>query len=93
MAARHGASARTLGWEALPTGEAVSSAGTLLGPRSYGHTGWTGTSLWIDPDRDLFILLLTNRAFDPHTRRSFTKLHEIRGRVADAAARAADASH
>ena len=93
VASRHGASARTLGWEALPTGEAVSSAGTLLGPRSYGHTGWTGTSLWIDPDRDLFILLLTNRAFDPHTRRSFTKLHEIRGRVADAAARAADASH
>ena len=93
VTARRGASARTLGWEALPTGEEVSSAGTLLGPRSYGHTGWTGTSLWIDPDRDLFILLLTNRAFDPRTRRSFTKLHEIRGRVADAAARAADASH
>jgi CubicO group peptidase (beta-lactamase class C family) len=93
VAARRGAGARTLGWEALPTGEEVSSAGTLLGPRSYGHTGWTGTSLWIDPDRDLFILLLTNRAFDPRTRRSFTKLHEIRGRVADAATRAADASH
>ena len=93
VAARRGAGARTLGWEALPTGEEVSSAGTLLGPRSYGHTGWTGTSLWIDPDRDLFILLLTNRAFDPRSRRSFTKLHEIRGRVADAAARAADASH
>ena len=93
VAARRGASARTLGWEALPTGEEVSSAGTLLGSRSYGHTGWTGTSLWIDPDRDLFILLLTNRAFDPRTRHSFTKLHEIRGRVADAAARAADASH
>jgi CubicO group peptidase (beta-lactamase class C family) len=90
--ARRGASARTLGWEALPTGEAVSSAGSLLGPHSYGHTGWTGTSLWIDPDRDLFILLLTNRAFDPRTRHSFTTLHEIRGRVADAAARAADAS-
>jgi len=93
VGARRGAGARTLGWEALPTGEEVSSAGTLLGPRSYGHTGWTGTSLWIDPDRDLFILLLTNRAFDPRSRRSFTKLHEIRGRVADAAARAADASH
>jgi CubicO group peptidase (beta-lactamase class C family) len=89
--ARRGASARTLGWEALPTGEEVSSAGSLLGPNSYGHTGWTGTSLWIDPDRDLFIVLLTNRAFDPRTRNSFTKLHQIRGRVADAAARAADA--
>jgi CubicO group peptidase (beta-lactamase class C family) len=89
--AGRGASARTLGWEALPTGEEVSSAGTLLGPRSYGHTGWTGTSLWIDPDRGLFVLLLTNRAYAPRARRSFTILKEVRGRVADAAARAADA--
>jgi CubicO group peptidase (beta-lactamase class C family) len=88
--ARRGVSARTLGWEALPTGETVSSAGTLLGPRSYGHTGWTGTSLWIDPDRGLFILLLTNRAYDPRGGGSFTKLKEVRGRVADTAARAAD---
>jgi CubicO group peptidase (beta-lactamase class C family) len=90
---RRGASARTLGWEALPTGEETSSAGTLLGPHSYGHTGWTGTSLWIDPDRGLFVLLLTNRAYDPKVRGSLTKLKEVRGRVADAAARAADAAH
>ena len=89
--ARRGVSARTLGWEALPTGEETSSAGTLFGPQSYGHTGWTGTSLWIDPDRDLFVLLLTNRAYSPRVRGSFTKLKEIRGRVADAAARAIDA--
>jgi CubicO group peptidase (beta-lactamase class C family) len=89
--ARRGVSARTLGWEAVPTGEETSSAGTLFGPHSYGHTGWTGTSLWIDPDRDLFVLLLTNRAYDPRVRRSFTRLKEIRGRVADAAARAIDA--
>ena len=89
--ARRGVSARTLGWEALPTGEETSSAGTMFGPRSYGHTGWTGTSLWIDPDRNVFVLLLTNRAFDPHTRGSFTKLKQIRGRVADAAARSIDA--
>ncbi len=88
--ARRGVSARTLGWEALPTGEETSSAGTLFGPHSYGHTGWTGTSLWIDPDRDLFVLLLTNRAFHPKVRGSFTKLKEVRGRVADAAARLAD---
>jgi CubicO group peptidase (beta-lactamase class C family) len=87
--ARRGASARTLGWEALPTGEAVSSAGTRLGPRSYGHTGWTGTSLWIDPDRGIFVLLLTNRAYAARGR-SFTILKEVRGRVADAAAQAAD---
>lgn len=88
--ARRGVSARTLGWEALPTGEETSSAGALFGPHSYGHTGWTGTSLWIDPDRDLFVLLLTNRAFDPRTGKSFTKLKRVRGNVADAAARAAD---
>ena len=82
--------ARALGWQALPTGERVSSAGTLFGPRSFGHTGWTGTSLWIDPDRDLFVVLLTNRAFAPRARRSFTLLHEVRGGVADAAARASD---
>ncbi|MGH7530019.1 MAG: serine hydrolase domain-containing protein [Gemmatimonadales bacterium] len=87
-----GRSARTLGWEAVPTGETVSSAGTLFGPRSYGHTGWTGTSLWIDPDRDLFVVLLTNRAYAPRTRRSFTVLKQVRGQVADAAARAHDGS-
>jgi len=89
--ARRGVSARTLGWEALPTGEETSSAGTVFGPHSYGHTGWTGTSLWIDPDRDVFVLLLTNRAYNPRVRGSFTKLKEVRGRVADAAARAVDA--
>jgi CubicO group peptidase (beta-lactamase class C family) len=90
VAARRGVSARTLGWEALPTGEETSSAGTLFGPRSYGHTGWTGTSLWIDPDRDVFVVLLTNRAFNPRTRQSFTKLKHVRGQLADAAARSVD---
>lgn len=90
--ARRGSSARTLGWEAVPTGEEVSSAGTLLGARTYGHTGWTGTSLWIDPDRGLFVLLLTNRSYAQAggRRGTFTILKEVRGRVADAAARAAD---
>jgi len=84
--------ARALGWQALPTGESVSSAGTLFGQHSYGHTGWTGTSLWIDPDRDLFVVLLTNRAYAPRARKPFTVLKQVRGAVADAAARASDAS-
>jgi CubicO group peptidase (beta-lactamase class C family) len=82
---------RALGWQAVPTGEEVSSAGTLFGPQSYGHTGWTGTSLWVDPERDLFVVLLTNRAYAPRARRSFTVVKDVRGRVADAAARASDA--
>jgi len=86
-----GTEARALGWQAMPTGESVSSAGTLFGPRSYGHTGWTGTSLWIDPDRGLFVVLLTNRAYVPRARRPFTLLKQVRSGVADAAARASDA--
>jgi CubicO group peptidase (beta-lactamase class C family) len=39
----------------------TSSCGTCLSPRAFGHTGFTGTSLWIDPDRGLYAALLTNR--------------------------------
>jgi CubicO group peptidase (beta-lactamase class C family) len=86
-----GQDSRALGWQAVPTDETVSSAGTLFGPRSYGHTGWTGTSLWIDPDRDLFVVLLTNRVYAPRARKPVTVLKEVRAGVADAAARASDA--
>ena len=89
--ARRGQSARALGWQALPTDEKESSAGHLLGPKTYGHTGFTGTSIWIDPDRDVFVVLLTNREYAPRSRTPFTVLKEVRGRVADAAARLVDA--
>ncbi len=49
---------RALGWDTPSPG---SSAGALLSARSFGHTGFTGTSLWIDPDRRLAIVLLSNR--------------------------------
>jgi CubicO group peptidase (beta-lactamase class C family) len=52
---------RGLGW--LQRSAAGSSSGRWLGPRSYGHTGFTGTSLWIDPDRGLLVVLLTNRVY------------------------------
>jgi CubicO group peptidase (beta-lactamase class C family) len=83
--------ARALGWQAVPTGEQVSSAGTRFGVHSFGHTGWTGTSLWIDPDRGVFVVLLTNRAFQPRSREPFTTLKRVRGRLADLAAEASDA--
>jgi CubicO group peptidase (beta-lactamase class C family) len=51
-------SSRALGWD-TPSGQ--SGAGRFFGPRSFGHTGYTGTSLWIDPERSLFVVLLTNR--------------------------------
>jgi CubicO group peptidase (beta-lactamase class C family) len=81
---------RALGWQTVPTGERVSSAGSRFGPRSFGHTGWTGTSLWIDPDRGVFVVLLTNRAFAPRTGQSFSRLKRLRGALADAAAAALD---
>jgi CubicO group peptidase (beta-lactamase class C family) len=51
-------SSRALGWDTmLPT----SSCGTRMSPRAFGHVGFTGTSLWIDPARDRYFVLLTNR--------------------------------
>jgi CubicO group peptidase (beta-lactamase class C family) len=76
---------RALGWEMRDTTER-GSAGDSLSPAAYGHTGYTGTSLWIDPERDLFVILLTNRVFAPRHRRSISALREIRADVADAAA-------
>jgi CubicO group peptidase (beta-lactamase class C family) len=53
-------SSRALGWDTmLPT----SSCGRRMSPRAFGHTGFTGTSLWIDPDRDAYVVLLTNRVY------------------------------
>ena len=70
---------RALGWDTKSmTG--YSSAGSRFGPRSFGHTGFTGTSLWIDPDAELFVILLTNRVYPT---RSNNKLGPIRPRVAD----------
>lgn len=51
-------SSRALAWDtALPT----SSCGRVLSSAAIGHTGFTGTSIWIDPAQDLYIVLLTNR--------------------------------
>ena len=51
-------SSRALGWDTPSEG---SSAGDLFSAASFGHTGFTGTSLWIDPEHDVFVVLLTNR--------------------------------
>ncbi len=81
---RPAARGRGLGWEMRDTATA-DNAGTRLSQRTFGHTGFTGTSIWIDPERDLFVILLTNRVYAPRVRRSITLLKAIRGRVADAA--------
>jgi CubicO group peptidase (beta-lactamase class C family) len=71
-------SSRALGWD---TPSAGSSAGTRLDPMSFGHTGFTGTSIWIDPGRDLVIVLLTNRV---HPTRNNPRVGPLRIAVADA---------
>jgi CubicO group peptidase (beta-lactamase class C family) len=74
-------SSRALGWD---TPSENSSAGSLFGPRSFGHTGFTGTSMWMDPDRTLFVILLTNRV---HPTRENNAIREVRRAVADAVVR------
>lgn len=71
-------SSRALGWD---TPSEPSSAGALFSASSYGHTGFTGTSLWIDPERELFAILLTNRV---HPTRDNPKITELRPAFHDA---------
>ena len=71
-------SSRALGWDTmLPT----SSCGTLMHPTAIGHTGYTGTTLWIDWERDLYVVLLTNRV---HPSRENFAIRQIRPRFHDA---------
>lgn len=74
-------SSRGLGWD-TPSGR--SSAGTLMSARSFGHTGFTGTSIWIDPTRELVVVLLTNRVHPTRVTPQFTPLRPL---VADAVMR------
>jgi CubicO group peptidase (beta-lactamase class C family) len=77
---------RTLGWD---TPSAPSQSGKYFSPRSFGHLGYTGTSLWIDPERQLSITLLTNRTW-PDCRNQAIK--EVRPRFHDAVIEAVEQS-
>ncbi|MGB8473171.1 MAG: glycoside hydrolase family 3 N-terminal domain-containing protein [Candidatus Acidiferrum sp.] len=69
---------RTLGWVVPTEG---SSSGHYFSSHSFGHTGFTGTSIWIDPDRQLFVVLLTNRV---NPTRENHKIAEVRPALHDA---------
>ena len=73
---------RTLGWVVPTEG---SSSGHYFSSHSYGHTGFTGTTIWIDPDRQLFVVLLTNRVYPT---RENHKIAEVRPAVHDAVMKA-----
>jgi CubicO group peptidase (beta-lactamase class C family) len=71
-------SSRALGWDTmLPT----SSCGSRMSPRAFGHTGFTGTSLWIDPEKNVYVALLTNRV---HPTRENDAIKQVRPAVHDA---------
>jgi CubicO group peptidase (beta-lactamase class C family) len=80
---RRAAGTRALGWD---TCDRQGGCGAVLGPRAYGHTGFTGTSLWIDPDRDMFVVLLTNRVHAARAGRPAKVISDVRADLADAAA-------
>jgi serine-type D-Ala-D-Ala carboxypeptidase len=71
-------SSRALGWD-TPSPE--SSSGTHFAPESFGHLGFTGSSLWIDPIRQLSVTLLTNRTWP---NRASQTIRQVRPRVHDA---------
>jgi beta-N-acetylhexosaminidase len=73
-----GDSAYALGWD-VPT--EPSSSGVHFSQTSYGHLGWTGTSLWIDPERKAFVILLANRV---HLTLANTKIKQVRPALHDA---------
>jgi CubicO group peptidase (beta-lactamase class C family) len=77
------AGSRALGWD---TCRGDYGCGRYLSENAFGHTGFTGTSMWIDPERDMFVILLTNRVYDARARRPARVISDVRADVADAAA-------
>ena len=79
---RRAAGHRALGWDTCDGG---AGCGHYLSTRAFGHTGFTGTSLWIDPDRQVFVILLTNRVHAARARRPSKVIADVRNDLADAA--------
>ncbi len=79
---RRAAGHRALGWDTCDGG---AGCGQYMSERAFGHTGFTGTSLWIDPDRQMFVILLTNRVHAARARRPSKVIADVRNDLADAA--------
>jgi CubicO group peptidase (beta-lactamase class C family) len=79
---RRTAGRRALGWD---TADGEFGSGRYLSPRAFGHTGFTGTSIWIDPDNDMFMILLTNRVHAARAKRPAKVISDVRADLSDAA--------
>jgi serine-type D-Ala-D-Ala carboxypeptidase len=79
------AGSRALGWDTC-SGHNGIGCGRYMSQRAYGHTGFTGTSIWIDPERDMFVVLLTNRVYESRARRPERVISDVRADLADASA-------
>jgi CubicO group peptidase (beta-lactamase class C family) len=83
---------RALGWDTCAGG---ASCGQYMDTAAYGHTGYTGTSIWIDPDHDLFVIVLANWASGTfeHPTGPGAILADVRADIADLAEATVAASH
>jgi CubicO group peptidase (beta-lactamase class C family) len=67
---------RAFGWDTKSI-EGYSSAGKYFSNNSFGHTGYTGTSIWIDRENDIFVILLSNRVHPTRTNKKISKFRPI----------------
>ncbi len=81
-------STRALGWDTKS--ESGSSAGKYFSNQSFGHTGFTGTSIWVDPKMNLFVVFLTNRVYPT---RNNSKILRVRPKLHDAVIQCLEKTH
>jgi CubicO group peptidase (beta-lactamase class C family) len=77
---------RALGWDVpgpAPDSSQPSVYGNSICSCAFGHIGWTGTMLWVDPTADLFVVFLTNRSLEPRVRNSIRVLRELRNELSE----------
>lgn len=77
-----GTGTRALGWD-TPGAPGTGASGSRVSDRSFGHTGFTGTSIWIDPDRGTWVVLLANRTYEEGPNRMQALRRTLHDRVTD----------
>jgi CubicO group peptidase (beta-lactamase class C family) len=81
-----GSGTRALGWD-TPGRPDSGMTGRRASPGAFGHTGYTGTSIWVDPERGTWVVLLANRTYDTEEN---NRMQALRRNVADRVAEATD---